>query len=128
METFNFPFHTVETTYPESSVRVQFGRSYVFAAAPDAPDQRKFKLVLPGLKFFFNVTTGLIDATINPQRNLRTLENFYTAHRLFTKFIYPHPAYGNVVVRFNAPFRIPAGIKGGDSMVGDIEIELIEVP
>lgn len=129
METFNFPYHRVSTDYPESSTRIQFGKGWEFASAPDAPDQRIFKLSFRGFKYYVNPSTGEIDTTTNANvNNLAALEAFYQAHRQHGKFIYPHPVYGNVVVRFRTPLRIPEGRPGGNGVVEDFTIELIEQP
>lgn len=127
MDTFDFPYHKVSTTYPESSIRVQFGRSYTFATKPDAPDQRIFTLEFALLKYFLNDMEE-VDATINPTINLAALEAFYQAHRLWDTFTYPHPVYGNLDVKFNKPLEIPAGVEGGDGAVQKISVELIEQP
>lgn len=127
MDTFDFPYHTCATEYPESSTRVKFGRSYDFATKPDSPDQRVFTLKFALLKYFVD-GSDVIDLTPNPKWNLAVLEAFYAAHRTWDTFIYPHPVYGNLNVKFNKPLKIPEGEIGGDGAVKDINLELIEQP
>lgn len=126
MAVFNFPYHTQETEYPDSGFRATLGNSYQFAAPPSAPDQRKFTLKFPLLKWF--VTAGAIDPAPSALINMAALDAFYNRHRCWAVFTYPHPVYGNLPCRFNKPLKIPKGIEGGDGAVKDIEIELLEVP
>ena len=125
-DTFNFPHHTVETRYPESSFRLQFGKSYVFAGKPSAPDQRIFSLKFPTMVYYLDGST--IDLTPNPTFNMAVLEAFYTTHRLYEKFTYPHAVLGNLIVRFHKPLIIPEGIKGGSGAVKPFDVEFMEQP
>lgn len=128
MQTFNYALHKVETQYPESSIRVQFGKSWQFAAKPDAPDQRVFKLTFSGFKYYID-ENGQVEAETNEfVNNLYSLELFYQSVRLYEKFVYPHPVYGNVVVRFNKPLLVPKGVHGGNGVVEDFTIEFVEQP
>lgn len=129
METFVWSHHKFETSYPDSSVRVQFGKSYTFAAPPDAPDQRTFKLHFKGFKYYVDPDTHLVEATTNADlNNMLALEQFYQTHRLFEKFIYPHPVHGNIVVRFAKPLAVPKGNEGGNGVLEDFSLELVEQP
>lgn len=57
METFNFPFHTFDTEYPESGTRVQFGGNYIFTSPPSGPDLRRFSLHFETMFYFVNDET-----------------------------------------------------------------------
>jgi hypothetical protein len=130
MDTFNFPNHRFSTKYPDNGIRVQFGKSYTFAAAPDSPDQRTWVLKFAGFKYYLD-GAGALDVTTNASRNnLGTLEAFYKEHGTWKSFTYPHPnpAVGAVAVRFDKPLEIPDGIAGGDGMVPEFDVTLIEVP
>ena len=127
MQTFTFPNHQWATDYPETGVRVQLGGNYTFSAGPDAPPARSFKLYFTGFKYY--VADGVVDKVTNAAvNNMGALEDFYAAHFLHESFVYPHPVYGDIVCKFNKVLRIPKGIKGGDGMVEDFELELIEQP
>lgn len=126
MAIFNFPYHTYSTENPESSFRVKLGGSYQFSAPPSAPDQRIFKLKFPAMKYF--VRDGALDRNAQPQINLALLEDFYDLHKLHATFTYNHPVYGSVACRFNKPLKVPEGTRGGNGVVENIEIELIEMP
>lgn len=126
MANFNFPYHTFTTEYPESSFRVNLGGSYQFSAPPVAPDQRIFTLHFKALKYF--IVSGVVDKSVSPEVNLARLEDFYDLHKLHATFTYPHPVHGNIPCRFNKPLKIPKGTEGGNGVVENIEIELIEMP
>lgn len=127
METFDFPYHLRSTEYPESSVRVQFGRAYTFTAAPSAPDQRIFVLDFKGMKRYVD-EDGELDINTNPQMNFNVLEAFYQEHRLHKSFIYPHADYGNLVVKFHEPLKVPKGIEGGSGVLEPFTLKFAEQP
>lgn len=127
VDTFNFPNHIVKTKYPNNSNSLQFGRSYKFVAAPNAPPQRQFTLSFPGMSFFYSSGTT-IDATINPTFNYKALRNFYEAHLLHIIFIYPHPEFGNINVRFLNPLEDPDPIPGGNGAQGPFQLVFEEQP
>ena len=127
METFPAKYFRYSTKYPESGTRIQLGRSYQFDTMPEAPDQRIFNLTLVGMTYFLD-GFGAIDLTQVPELNLAVLEKFYNDHKRATSFYLDHPVYGQVECKFNRPLEIPEGIVGGGGTVGDIQVELIEIP
>lgn len=127
MSTFTWPNHTVATEYPESGFKVQFGNSYEYTEGPTAPDQRVFTLNFPLLKYYLN-PSNVVDATIQPTLNMLALENFYNEHKMWKVFVYPHPVYGNVNVKFHKPLKIPPGIPDGGGATGSFSLEFIEIP
>lgn len=127
METFDFPYFKYRTTYPQSAGSVQFGRGWVFTSKPDAPDQRTFTLQFAGLGYFFN-SSGNVSPTVISDRNLRRFEEFYQRHNTHTAFLWTHPVWGELRVKFKKPLDIPYGLEDGGGHVEAFEIELIEVP
>lgn len=126
MDTFNFPMHSFETVYPESSTKITFGGGYEFASAPKAPDQVKYKLHFATMVYFTN-PNGSVNRLLNPTYNIATLEDFYKEHRMFKKFIYPHPADGNLTVRFAKPLSFKQK-PGGLGTIEPFTIDLILQP
>lgn len=126
MENFPAKYFRFTTQYPESGVRVQLGRSYQFDAPPEAPDQRIFTLKLLGMAYF--VDENGLDLATSTGRNLGVLEAFYNRHKTAKSFLLEHPLYGQVECKFNRPLAISEGIAGGDGLVADLEVELIEIP
>lgn len=127
MDTFDFPFHTFSTKYPDPSNRVQLGRSYMYTPRPDGPDARLFTLNFKTMCFYENAD-GTIDKTTNPQMNAGVLEDFYNAHQLWSPFTYNHPTLGPITVKFNKPLELPAGMEGGNGWLSGFTIELLEQP
>lgn len=127
MATFNFPYHTVSTEYPDSTFRAKLGNSYQYSAQPVAPDQRIFVLKFALMKYF-QAKSGAIDRTTLPEINMALLDDFYQAHKLHSTFTYKHPVYGDLACRFNKPLKIPEGVAGGDGAIQNIEVEFIEMP
>lgn len=127
MATFNFPYHTIETENPESSVRIQLGGSYTFTAPPSDPDQRIFTLHFSVMKFFLDEDEA-INEEINPLLNMMTLIRFYHEHKTYKSFQYNHPIHGTLEVRFNKPLPEPEGLANGDGAVKGFDVSLVEVP
>lgn len=127
LQTFNFPYHTFRTEYPESGTRVQLGGSYIFTAPPDGPDLRRITLNFPVMFYYLQSDGVTIDTTTNPTYNMAVLEAFYNTHKMYKSFTYPHPVYGNMTVKFFTPLRTPEGIPGGRGATKDFTIELIEI-
>lgn len=123
---FNFPYHLYETVYPTEGNNLTLGNSWNYNSKPTSPPQRQFELSFELLKYFQGVNG--VDKLTQPEINLGALEDFYQAHKLHTAFIYPHPVYGNVSVKFSKPLVIPKGIKGGMGAVAGVSVHLIEVP
>ena len=125
---FDFPYHVVETRYPQNGTTVQFGKSYTFTAKPDGPPQRNFALEFPTLVWETDDFTGLVDPTTRPQTNAYALDTFYNLVQLWQPFHYMHPVYGQLVVRFARALVLPKQIVGGSGAIAPVTLEFIEVP
>lgn len=126
LKIFDFPMHTIEVKYPQSSTTVTFGGGYDFVSKPNAPDQVRYTLHFETMKYFVD-PYGAVDRLINPTWNIAALEDFYREHRLYEKFVYPHPVEGNLIVRFGTPLTFKS-IKGGGGAVEPFSIELVLQP
>ena len=126
MDTFNVPFHKTRTVYPDSSPGIQLGKGYSFAAKPSGPDQRKFVLTFKSMVYYV-ASNGTLDIATNTPLNYGTLDKFYQDHRTYQPFIYPHPAFGNITVRFAQPLQGPDAMEGGSGATEQFEVNLIEV-
>lgn len=128
METFDFPFHgTPQVTYPPRAQPVSFGGGYEFTTKPEGPPQRVFTLSFTGMQYFVDGSDN-VDESVSPQRNMHAMDLFYQEHETWKRFIYPHPVYGNLTVRFQKPLEVPKGIKQGNGVVEDFTVTLIEMP
>lgn len=124
MATFNFPYHKCRTEYPQTSNPVQFGNSYTFASKPAGPPQRTFVLSFKAMRWYMNGSS--VDVATNPTRNMGALDAFYQDHEMYKAFVYPHPVYGNLNVRFAEPFKQPDTTEGGTGESEPFELKLIE--
>ena len=127
METFDFPYHTVRTTYPQTGTSMELGRGYQFTAPPPGPYQRVFTLSFPALKYYTDENDQAV-SNIEPKTNMLRFIEFYHEHLLHKSFLYNHPVWGEVEVKFARPFDEPAPIPGGDGATNSFEIALIEQP
>ncbi len=126
METFNFQFYVPTHKYPEG-VQVQFGRGYSYASEPQLPLQRRFILNFNGLRWFKN-GQGVWSSSPSPTMNILALDEFYARHRMDKRFILPHEVFGNLVVRFAAPFEMPMGRQGGSGLTEPFQLQMLEHP
>lgn len=122
MATYDFPYYTLETIYPESSALLRYGRGYEFASAPRGPDQIGYRLHYAGFKAFLNAD-GSWNVEAKKKHNIRVLELFYQTHRLWKTFTFPHPAEGDKTVRFGAPLSWKL-LENGGGVTEPITIEL----
>lgn len=114
---FNFPFHKVRHLYPAGDQQ-KFGSGYTYAVKPLLPEQRTFVLTFAALQWGAPVATY----------DMQALIDFYEAHRLWDRFTYPHPQYGNLTVRFGRALEVPQSLDGGTGVTEQCEIQLIEQP
>ena len=128
MEVFRWVYHQQRTRYPDAEPKMKLGSSWDFASKPESPYQREFSLKLQGLRYYFNPDTGFPDGTQRPALNALLLQQFYERHGTWKSFAYRHPVLNWVKVRFKDPLDLPYGLKGGDGIIDEVEITLVEVP
>lgn len=129
METFDFPYHGNPAKTPQDgSPSIELRGGFRFSAKPVDPIIRVFDLEFPVMGYF-TLPNGDPDTegTINPQWNVAALERFYERHGTWKSFIYPHPFWGNITVRFDRPFTTPK-VTGNRGMVNNIQISFREHP
>lgn len=81
-----------------------------------------------GTSWEVSTSSDLLNLTLQPEINAGKLEAFYNFHKLHKKFIYPHPVYGDMAVKFNRPLVIPKCNHRGGGSIEPFELEFIEVP
>lgn len=69
-----------------------------------------------------------LNITKQPEINAGRLDAFYNFHKLHKKFIFNHPIYGEIAVRFNKPLVLPKGNTNGSGSIEPFELEFLEVP
>lgn len=131
LETFdNFMLHKVKTDYLPNGFSVQFGGGYSFDSDGNYPLLKKFTLTFTGYRYYLKTVNDVevIDYEANIDiNNMGALEEFYKRHHTYKNFIYNHPVYGRVYVRFAEALSIPEGIESGNGVVKDFNIVLKEV-
>ena len=127
MQTFPFINHVPTHAYPKGD-SFKFGGGYEHSAAPQDPLQRRLKLSFSMLIWYKN-DAGEYDATIDVENNALAMDNFYREHRTHKKFLYDHPVFGEMAVKFaaDAPFEMPKGY-GGAGATESFELNLVEQP
>lgn len=123
---FDFPYHRVGTKYPTQGNNLKLGGSWDYSSKPNCPPQRVFTLDFKVLKYYGEA--GSLDLISDKEINLGVLEAFYNEHQLYKKFIYPHPVYGELLVKFQRPLEVPMGIAGGGGAIGGVVVVLVEQP
>ena len=77
---------------------------------------------------YFVGADGKVTDQVKPEVNAYALDLFYQRHRLHKTFTYPHPVYGDVLVKFSKPLEIPEGRPGGGGWLAPFSVELMEQP
>lgn len=128
METFNFPYHVMSHSFPKGD-SFKFGGGYEFSAAPQLPLQRRFRLQFKSMAWFRD-GAGVVVNSIEPELNMLALVEFYERHLTHKKFIYPHPIYGDIIVKFasDQPLEVPPAMPGGSGATEGFELMLTEQP
>lgn len=119
-------FFDIETEYQVARANLTLGQSYQYAQEPLTKDIRYFNITIPTMRYYLNADDSL---NINYERatNLAWLEWMYNIHKLTKPFLFDHPIYGTLKVRFAEALKIPKGIKGGQACVDSVGLRLIEV-
>lgn len=126
-DTIDIAYNVPMSKYPDNGFRIQMGNSYSFAAAPTSPPQRIFVVRVQGKRAYAQYD-GTVDTNAALPENVMTLNAFYLAHQLWKTFIYPHPLFGNLNVKFNKPLELPEVMVGGSGLLPDITLEFVEQP
>lgn len=125
LENFDFPYHKVSHTYPERTARIKLGNDWDYVTKPTTPISRMFTLYFPVMKYFESPDTlNFLDRRYSADH----LDSFYQRHEMWSEFLYPHPKFGNMVVRFDSPLALPKGITSGEGAIEAFQVKLKEVP
>ncbi len=126
LQNIDLTLFTVETEYQEFAANTSFNGSYAFALSSKVPSVRLFTVKIPVLRYYFD-SFGDLDLTVNKDTNMAWVEWMYNVHKLQKLFLFTHPVYGDVRVRFREPLKVPKGVKGGQACVEALELQLVEV-
>ena len=123
-ENFNFG-----TKYVEPFVHTSSGPSGTQTFVPYNAKKpvRNFSLDFPLLHLQEPNHAGTTGLVYRPELDFTTLKEFYIRHKSHKPFIFFHPVYGDIVVRFAKPLAMPKKISGGMGLVQGLTLELEEV-
>lgn len=121
---FAWLYHGFSTVYSEPFTSVNLTSNNAQGYVPDQTLKpvRTFELEFVGLKHYENAADGC-----DPNLSFNRLYEFYELHGLHRRFVYEHPVYGDVVVRFAKPVTIPKKILDGKGSLNSFTVSLIEV-
>lgn len=124
LQSFIWLHHNYGTAYKEPFERVSNRNSQGYIPDVSVKPVRIFTLNFPILCFDEDSESWL---KFSPEFDFSALLDFYKVHQTHTNFIYPHPVYGDIVVRFFKPLALPKKNKDGNGTVQGFSVELIEV-
>lgn len=121
---FAWPYHGFSTSYNEPFQTVNLTSSNTQGYVPDQTLKpvRTFELDFIGMKH--RETAAQI---CDPNLSFNRLYEFYELHGLHRRFVYEHPVYGDVIVRFGKPVSIPKKILDGNGSLNTFSVTLVEV-
>ena len=120
MDTFNFPYYTVRRIYPAGDQqKFEKPRLHVRCQVAAVPIQRTFILKFNAMANWLATSSGY---------GMQDLVLFYEAYEMWDRFTYPHPLYGNLIVRFSKALEVPETLDNGFGHTMPLEIQLIEQP
>lgn len=121
---FAWPYHGFSTQYSEPFTTVNLTTPNTQGYVPDQTLKpvRTFELDFVGMKH--RETAAQV---CDPNLSFNRLYEFYELHGLHRRFVYEHPVYGDIIVRFAKPVTIPKKILDGNGSLGTFTVQLIEV-
>ena len=123
LERFRWDLFSFDTEYNEPFCHVSLGQSSSQGFVPDQAVRpvRVFNLDFSGMKIY-EENPGLFPISTN----FNLLYDFYLRHGTHKRFIFEHPVYGDLIVRFGKPLSVPKKISNGLGSLQTFQILLIE--
>lgn len=123
LERFQWDLFSFDTEYNEPFGHASLGQTSSQGFVPDQAVRpiRVFNLDFSGMKIYEE----------NPgnyplNTNFNYLYDFYLRHGTHKRFIFEHPVYGDLIVRFGKPLSVPKKISNGLGSLQTFQILLIE--
>lgn len=123
---FIWDTHNFGTAYKEPYERVAMGRSQGYIPETSVKPIRIFTLSFPVMLIEEPSEKASGCLQYQPELDFSMLRAFYVKHQTFKPFIYPHPIYGDIIVRFLKPLTLPKKNKDSGT-VQSFNLELIEI-
>ena len=122
LDRFVWCAHNYSTQYVELYTRVSNSTSQGVVNRGEHQPTRLFTLSFETL-----INSESLNRSRTSGLSFKTLEEFYYKHGMHSQFIYCHPVYGDLVVRFNKPLATPKSRGRGKGSVEPFTLEFIEV-
>jgi len=120
----------LETEYKSTRANLNFDGSYQYstprAALKPYTDIRLITVTVPVMRYYFG-SQGQLLTDYERSTNFAWLEWMYNIHKTVKTFLFDHPIYGTLKVRFAEPLKVPKGIKGGQAALEGVQFTLAEV-
>lgn len=127
LDRFIWNNHNYSTTYQEPFNRVQQGDSQGYVPTRTTRPVRIFGLNFATMHIRESNTEQASWLNGRPDLDFKKLQQFYIKHQRTKKFIYTHPVYGDLVVRFYKPLSVPKKNPNSVGTVQSFQLELVEV-
>lgn len=129
LERFIWDHHNFGTKYVEPFTHGHVGSEGSQSFIPYTVNKpvRVFSLDFPLLMLQESDYAKHTGLAYRPELDFSKLKDFYVRHKSYKPFIYNHPVYGDVVVRFAKPLSLPKKMTGGSGAVQGFTLELQEV-
>lgn len=123
LERFRWDLFSFDTEYNEPFGHASLGQTSSQGFTPDQSVRpiRVFNLEFSGMKIH-EENPGLFPTLTN----FNLLYDFYLRHGTHKRFIFEHPVYGDLIVRFGKPVSVPKKIPNGLGSLQTFQILLIE--
>ena len=127
LDRFIWMQHNFSTKYIEPYTYIQMNDNQGMTLKTENRPYRSFELSFPLLHLKDSTTAGKSWLDSHPELDFGALRSFYLAKGLHRKFIYPHPVYGDMVVRFAKALSMPKKNIEGTGTVQPFTLALVEV-
>ena len=129
MDRFIWNYHNFGTKYIEPFVHASVGLEGTQTYVPykTIKPVRLFSLEFPMLMLQETDYAKYTGLAYRPELDFRELQKFYLKHKSHKPFIYEHPIYGDLVVRFAKALTLPLKKQGGKGVIEGFTLELQEV-
>lgn len=128
-ERFIWENHNFGTKYVEPFTHAVVGLEGTQSFVPYTAIKpvRNISLDFPLLLLRDSEQAALTGLSYRPELDFNKLKEFYIRHKSYKSFIYEHPIYGDMLVRFAKPLAMPKKVAGGQGVVQGFTLELQEV-
>lgn len=127
LDRFIWDQHNFSTQYIEPYTYTQVNRDQGLTLKSENRPYRSMELSFPIMYLRDSTNEGKTWLNAHPEQDFGALLAFYLDKGMHRKFIYNHPVYGDMVVRFSKPIAMPKKNIEGTGTVQPFTISMAEV-